>query len=209
MRSMSRSMFMALAIAVGIGGCGDNQPADTGADQADTQENLLLNGEFNTAHKVSTPAFPQAIDPWLTDSLHAELRADAGFNGKPGYLRLTGKMNDAGFVMQTLQQPIIEGRKYMVTVAMHFRPQDSPGLDHGNVRLVASSAETGPGAADETIATIPVRSASWQRYTFGPWTAKAKLARFGIAVDNEIPARQGVLSRSVVDIDDVRMVEVR
>ena len=202
MRSTPRFMFLALAIAVGAGGCGE-QPADAGATPADTPENLLLNGEFNTPRKVSTPAYPQAIDPWLADSLHAELRADAGFDGKPGYLRLTGEMSDAGFVMQTLQEPIVEGKRYMVTVAMHFRPQDSRGTDHGNVRLVASAADSGPGTMEETIAATVIRSASWGRYSFGPWTAKTRLGRFGLVVDNELAAR------SVVDIDEVRLVEVR
>lgn len=205
MRSMSRSIVMAMVFVVGLGGCHDDQPAETGGDPVAVDENLLLNGGFSTARKSSSPAYPQAIDPWFTDSLHAELRADMGFDGKPGYLRITGEMNDAGFVMQPLQQPIAEGRKYMVTVAMRFRPQDSPTLDHGNVRLVATDA----GAPDETIVAVPARSASWGEYTFGPWSARRKYTRFGIIVDNESSPRQGIHNRSVVDLDDVRLVEVK
>jgi hypothetical protein len=210
MRSSYRSAFIATALAVALGGCAEQQPEEPAAEAAGM--NLLGNGEFSTAHKGNTPVFDGTINPWMSDSSHAELRADAGFDGKPGYLRAAGGGIDMMYMGQYLQAPLAEGRRYMVEAAMRFRPQDSPGIDHGIVTFAAVSSAGSGGqtpAPDGTIGVARVAASSWNRYTLGPWKAGIGYQRFVIVVENEASGHGGVANRSVVDIDDVRLVEVQ
>lgn len=202
----------------------------------------FIGGTLNTSINKITLAGLNSIQPRYTSGMFLAPHCDTTFvsNGSfqtawttgygspawyagqgcddPGYMQLSGNRKTGSAITKTLNQQIIAGHVYEVSVCARFNSNIQQS-DYAKLRLVAFNGSlpvfgSNHPAPASNIAVVDISGkincGDWTTYTFNRWKANKNFSKIAINCENNFGSSwiPNGTQTSIVDIDNICFVEV-